>query len=87
MSETLFIPIPSGFFGNRYGVHSTRHVSAERVIFRITKIDRTTIKQGAKLLDMTEAAFIRETALTVAKALIKQTEEHNAHANSSSRNR
>ena len=83
MSETLFIPIPTGFFGNRYGVHSTRHPSAERIIFRITHADRLTIKRGAKLLDMTEAAFIRETTLIVAKALIKQAEEHNAHAHPS----
>jgi len=83
MSETLYIPIPSGFFGNKYGVHSTRHPSAERVIFRITHENRLILKRGAKLLDMTEAAFIREIALTAAKAIIKQTEEHNANAHPS----
>ena len=79
MNDTLYIPITTGFFGYRLGVHSTRHPSAERIIMRITRADREVLKRGAKILDMKEAQFLREIGLTAAKALIKRAEEH-AHA-------
>jgi hypothetical protein len=76
VNTELYIPIPVGFFGYKYGVHSTRHASAERIIIRITKADRQLLKRGAELLDMREAQFIREIAITAAKALIQRAEEH-----------
>ena len=83
MDHVLCIPIPNGYFGKRHGVHSTRHASAERIIFRISRSNRLILKQGAELIDMCEAEFIREIALAAAKVLIKRAEEHDAHEDAS----
>lgn len=76
---SLYVPLPTGNFGRNYGVHSTRHASAERVTLRITADHRELIQRAAKVLDMSEAQFIRETATNAAKALFQQIEEHNGH--------
>lgn len=77
---SLLVPLPGGFSGKRYGVYSMRHETAERVIFRIIKRDRDLIREIAELLNMSEAQFVRETAINMSKVIKKHMEEHNALA-------
>lgn len=77
---SLLVPLPGGFSGKRYGVYSMRHETAERVIFRIIKRDRDLIREVAELLNMSEAQFVRETAINMSKVIKKHMEEHNALA-------
>lgn len=77
---SILVPLPGGFSGKRYGVYSMRHETAERVIFRIIKRDRDLIREIAELLNMSEAQFVRETAINMSKVIKKHMEEHNALA-------
>lgn len=74
--NALYVPLPTGNGGRHYGVKSVRHHTAERVTLRVTADDRTLIQRAARVLEMTEAQYMRETATNVAKALFKQIEEH-----------
>ena len=74
------MPLPTGNFERNYGVHSVRHSTAERVIFRVTHANRELIKEIAKELGMTEAQFCREAATNMAKSIRKHMEDHNADA-------
>lgn len=76
----LQVPIPTGNFERNYGVFSVRHSTAERIIFRITAANRDLIQQAAKVLEMTEAQFVRECATNMAKVILKHQEDHNADA-------
>lgn len=78
--SALYVPLPSGNFGRQYGVKSTRHESAERVTLRVTADERELIQRAAQVLEMSEARFMRDASLNVAKSLFKQMEEHaNGH--------
>lgn len=81
---TLVVPIPSGNFERNYGVFSVRHSTAQRVIFRITSANRDLIRKAAKMLEMTEAQFVRETCTNMAKALLQHAEKHNEDASNRS---
>jgi uncharacterized protein (DUF1778 family) len=76
----LTVPLPGGNSGRNHGVKSLRYSTADRVIFRIRHSDRETIKRAAELLNMSEAQFVRETAVNMSKTILKHAEEHNAHA-------
>lgn len=76
----LYVPIPNGNFLRRYGVYSTRHPDAGRVTVRMGVEQHAVIKQAAGILNMSEAEFIREGVASLARALIKHMEEHNADA-------
>lgn len=73
----LMVPLPEGNHGKRFGVYSTRGSKGERVIFRILQHNRDIIKAAAELLNMSEAQFVRETALNTAKVIMRHVEEHN----------
>lgn len=76
----LAVPLPTGHFKRNHGVRSLKHSTAERIIFRIGHNDREMIKQVAKVLEMTEAQFVREAAKNMAKVIVKLMEKHNADA-------
>lgn len=75
---TLVVAIPSeGTFLKNYGVHSVRHPSAERIIFRVQKVQRDIIQRAAKVLEMSEANFVRSSAVNMAKAILAEKEKNN----------
>jgi uncharacterized protein (DUF1778 family) len=76
----LTVPLPSGNSGRNHGVKSLRYSTADRVIFRIRQADRVTIKRAAELLNMSEAQFVRETAINMSKVILKHAETHNAES-------
>jgi uncharacterized protein (DUF1778 family) len=81
----LTVPLPDGTGNKHYGVKSLRYDTAQRVIFRIRESDRGTIKQAAELLNMSEAQFVRETAVNTARVIIRHMENHNANSSNRSR--
>lgn len=66
--ETVTIPIPLPFQRN-FGVHATSHETAVRVMQRITKEQHATMSKAAATLNITLAAFIKESAYNMAKAI------------------
>jgi hypothetical protein len=72
----LYVPIPSGKFQRRYGVFSTRHPEAHRITVRLGIEQRDAFIRAARILDMTEAEFVREGITALAKAIIKHVDEH-----------
>jgi uncharacterized protein (DUF1778 family) len=84
--SALYVPVPTGNLDRRYGVHSTRHSTAQRVVIRISQPSRDTIKQAARALEMTEAQFMREGSLSLAKAVLLHEKEH-ADEDASNRSR
>lgn len=73
----LRVPLPAGNFGREYGVNSVRHESAERITFRIRQSHRELIVQAARILEMTEAQFVRDAAVNMAKVILKHAEMGN----------
>lgn len=74
--NALYVPLPIGNGGRHYGVKSVRHHTAERVTLRVTADDRELLQRAARVLEMSEAQFTRETAVNAAKALFKQIEDY-----------
>lgn len=75
---TVTIPIPLPFQRN-FGVHSTTHHTAERIMQRYIKEDADIIKQQAARLGVTVSSFIRESAVNTAKALAIQEKDNAKH--------
>lgn len=71
------ILIPIARTGLKYGVHATTHHEAERLMQRYGPEEIKTIREAAKLIEVPIATFIRDTALNMAKAILKKKEQHN----------
>lgn len=82
---TLRVPIPAEDFERNQGVYSVRHPSAERIIFRLQKRHRDLIQQAAGMIDMSEASFVRCSAVNMAKAILAEKEKHNERDDPSDR--
>lgn len=81
----LQVPLPTGNFERNYGIYSTKHKTAQRIVFRITQSNKDIVLKAAKMLQMTEAQFSREATTNMAKVILKHAEEHNAHPDDRSR--
>lgn len=80
-SETITqvtIPIPLPFQRN-YGVNATTHHSAERATQRYRKEDIDLITRQAAKLEITVGAFIKESAINMAKALAAMEKDNAKH--------
>lgn len=75
--EQVTIPIPQQF-ERHYGVHATTHNEAERKTQRYSKQQHDEIIKAASALGITVAAFIKESAYNMAKAINLKVEKHNA---------
>jgi len=75
----LQVPLPTGNFERNYGIYSTKHHTAQRLVFRVTKSNKDMILKAARMLQMTEAQFAREATTNMAKVILKHAEDHNAH--------
>lgn len=63
---TIPIPLP---FERNFGVHATTHNSAVRVMQRMTRAQHDEIQKAAAKLGVTFAAFVKESAFNMAKAV------------------
>lgn len=77
----LHVPVPTGHFERNSGVFSTKHHTAQRVVIRMNAPQRQLIQKVARILEMTEAQYMREVSINTAKVVLKHAEEHNASLN------
>jgi hypothetical protein len=77
---SVYVPIPHGKFQRRYGVFSTRHPEASRITVRLGVEQYNLFKRAARILEMSEAEFVREGVTSLARAIVKHVEDHNANA-------
>lgn len=72
---TITIPIPQPFSRN-FGVHATSYQGAERVMQRYSEADFKLIQEQAAKLEIKVSAFIKESALNMARALKAKEQFH-----------
>jgi uncharacterized protein (DUF1778 family) len=77
----LHVPVPTGHFERNYGVFSTKHPTGQRVVIRLNLQQRQLIQRAAKMLEMTEAQYMREVSINTAKVVLKHAEEFNGSDN------
>jgi uncharacterized protein (DUF1778 family) len=76
--STLIIPIPQPFQRN-FGVHATSYQGAQRLTQRYSEADFQVIERQAARIGVTISAFIKESAVNMAKALEIQEKSHAQH--------
>lgn len=75
--------VPIADFATNYGVHSTTHHTASRITIRVTAEWRERVNHAAKLLNMSEADFIRTATSNMAKSINEKEKAHAQHDNRS----
>lgn len=76
---TVTIPIPLPFQRTGYGVHATTHHTAVKLMQRYTKEQHGVLQRQSAKLGVTLSAFIKESAVNMAKALEQQEKDNAQH--------
>jgi len=73
--STVTIPIPAPYQRN-FGVHATSYANANRVMQRYSEADFQLIQEQAAKLEITVSAFIKDSAINMARALRAKEQSH-----------
>ncbi len=74
--STFMLPIPLPQTHINYGVHATTYQGARRFIQRYSEEDAKLITEQAARLGIPVAAFVKDSAINMARALKKQEKDH-----------